>query len=87
MGFVKETNMESVTVVKIKNNVVDKVFLFQGEKGNITKQAEAKFLQIVKDKDFFPKGKEEADYLAELLLDDGFCEFKDGESVCISWVN
>jgi hypothetical protein len=69
----------SVTVVVIRNNVVDESFLFQGPNGMIGASAEAKFRELVKD-----EGIDAEDM--DGILDDGYWEFKDGNgSVCITW--
>jgi hypothetical protein len=70
---------EYVTVVVIRNGVVDESFLFVGSHDMIAASAEAKFREIVQA----DVGKPIADM--EAVLDDGYYEFKGGGSVCLTW--
>jgi len=73
--------VEYVTVVVIRNNVVDESFLFVGPHDMVAASAEAKFREVVQA----DVGKPIADM--EAVLDDGYYEFKGGGSVCLTWPN
>lgn len=70
---------EYVSVIVVRNDVVDQNYLFVGPSRIIAASAEEKFKELVKGEGLEPDD-------LEAVLEDGYWEFKDGNgSVCINW--
>ncbi len=74
--------MYYISVITIKDNVVDQNELFTGKtESEVIEKAQKRFIEICKnDKCFNP-------IFTDIVLDNGFYEFESslGNSVCITW--
>lgn len=75
--------MYYISVIVIKNDVVDANYLFSGEHSrNVAEQAELKFYDLCSQ--YVSNWDEYTDEDKEIVVDEGYCGFVTG-SVCISW--
>jgi len=72
-----------VTVVVIEENVVSQSFLFVGDNNEISDQAEAKLLDLCST--FVSNWSEHTSEDITNILDQGYYELVNGNSICITW--
>ena len=75
--------VEYVTVVVIKSGVIHDSLLFIGEHDEIAKRAERKFLALCGER--IPEHEKYTQDDTDTILENGFCEFGVGDSICINW--
>lgn len=78
----QEKIMEKVVVSRIKDNVIDELFVFVGEQEKTSTEAEEKFLEMCREYCTNFEQYDEDDISD--ILNDGYVMLGNG-SICISW--
>lgn len=76
-------NPELVSVVLIKDSVIEENHVFIGEHGYCMEKAEAKFLDLCQTN--ISNWDEHSQVDIGNILENGYYEFGNGNSVCLSW--